>query len=319
MSMRPAATAITSSTCSEREPAQEVGADRREQAADADPEEARQQDEVREVRQQADVGRHPPDQRDLEEQDEEGNQEEPGSARIGGGIVYSARFTRLEPPIPMRVHLVNPSHVSFGVGVITPRWLFVLAAATPARYGDPIIIDETLEPLDLDDHRGRAMSSASASTPATPCAATRSAGWRARAGPTSSSAASTPRSIPTKRHELGGAHAVVKGDGDVVWGRCSPTAPRARRSGSTTAAGSTASDFVPARWDLLPEDELHVGVGADRARLPEALLVLLGVADRRPEAAAARRRRGRRGDRRAAAQRASASSRWPTTTSIRSR
>ena len=33
----------------------------------------------------------------------------------------------------MTVHLVNPSHLSFGVGVITPRWLFVLAAATPRR------------------------------------------------------------------------------------------------------------------------------------------------------------------------------------------
>ena len=32
----------------------------------------------------------------------------------------------------MTVHLVNPSHLSFGVGVITPRWLFVLGAATPA-------------------------------------------------------------------------------------------------------------------------------------------------------------------------------------------
>ena len=35
----------------------------------------------------------------------------------------------------MTVHLVNPSHLSFGVGVITPRWLFVLGAATPAAYG----------------------------------------------------------------------------------------------------------------------------------------------------------------------------------------
>ena len=50
----------------------------------------------------------------------------------------------------MRVHLVNPSHVSFGVGVITPRWLYVLAAATPARFGDPVIVDETLERLDPD-------------------------------------------------------------------------------------------------------------------------------------------------------------------------
>ena len=29
----------------------------------------------------------------------------------------------------MKVHLINPSALSFGVGVITPRWLFVLAAA----------------------------------------------------------------------------------------------------------------------------------------------------------------------------------------------
>ena len=31
----------------------------------------------------------------------------------------------------MAVHLVNPSDNSFGTAVITPRWLFVLAAATP--------------------------------------------------------------------------------------------------------------------------------------------------------------------------------------------
>jgi len=48
----------------------------------------------------------------------------------------------------VRVHLINPSHVSFGVGVITPRWLYVLAAATPREYGDPIIVDETLEQID---------------------------------------------------------------------------------------------------------------------------------------------------------------------------
>ena len=49
----------------------------------------------------------------------------------------------------MRVHLINPSHVSFGIGVITPRWLYVLAQATPARFGDPLIADETLEPVDV--------------------------------------------------------------------------------------------------------------------------------------------------------------------------
>src|SRR4029434_7648950 len=48
----------------------------------------------------------------------------------------------------MRVHLVNPSDLSFGTAVITPRWLYVLAAATPGRFGTPIIVDETLEPVD---------------------------------------------------------------------------------------------------------------------------------------------------------------------------
>ena len=37
----------------------------------------------------------------------------------------------------VRVHLVNPSDLSFGTAVITPRWLYVLAAATPARFGTP--------------------------------------------------------------------------------------------------------------------------------------------------------------------------------------
>jgi hypothetical protein len=45
------------------------------------------------------------------------------------------------------VHL-NPSHLSFGVGVITPRWLFILAGATPISYGRLRITDETLELFD---------------------------------------------------------------------------------------------------------------------------------------------------------------------------
>ena len=32
----------------------------------------------------------------------------------------------------MKVHLINPSDKSFGTAVVTPRWLYVLAAATPS-------------------------------------------------------------------------------------------------------------------------------------------------------------------------------------------
>jgi hypothetical protein len=48
----------------------------------------------------------------------------------------------------MKVHLVNPRDHSFGTVVITPRWLFVLAAATPQSAGDPVLTDESLEPVD---------------------------------------------------------------------------------------------------------------------------------------------------------------------------
>src|SRR5947208_4447603 len=49
----------------------------------------------------------------------------------------------------MKIHLVNPSDTSFGTAVITPRWLYVLAAATPEVFGSPEICDETLDRLDI--------------------------------------------------------------------------------------------------------------------------------------------------------------------------
>ena len=42
---------------------------------------------------------------------------------------------------------MNPSDTAFGTAVITPRWLYTLAAATPEAFGDPEICDETLESL----------------------------------------------------------------------------------------------------------------------------------------------------------------------------
>ena len=144
----------------------------------------------------------------------------------------------------------------------------------------------------------RATSSASASTRATRCAATKSAG--------------SPRA---RRH--GGLRRHSR---DALSRRSRSSAARTRSSRATaTSSGARrcatawpalklvyeggkvdAGSFLPARWDLMPGEPLHVGVGADRARLPEALLVLLGVADRRPGAAPAHGRRGDGRDRRAA-------------------
>ena len=216
----------------------------------------------------------------------------------------------------MAVHLVNPSHLSFGIGVITPRWLFVLAGATPASHGQPRITDETLEVFDFDTiqpgdvvgigiHTGNALRGYEIGRLA-----------RER-GATVVFGGIHATLYPEEAHELGGAHAVVKGDGDVAWPRVLDDAVGGTLQRIYEAGRVDADQFVAGALGPDAPGALHVGLGADRARLPEALLVLLGVAHRRPEAAAAPRGRGHRRDRGAAPARASGSSRWPTTTSTR--
>ena len=151
-----------------------------------------------------------------------------------------------------RVHLVNPSTQSFGVAVITPRWLYVLAAATGERWGDPRIVDETLDPLDLGTidagdvvgigiHTGNALRGYEIGR----CVRARGA-WVVYGGIHATL-------FPDEARTHGGAHAVVRGDGDLIWSRviedCLAGQPLAVYDGGRVS-GDT---FVSARWDLLPE------------------------------------------------------------------
>ena len=152
----------------------------------------------------------------------------------------------------MPVHLVNPSHLSFGVGVITPRWLFVLAAATPSGYGRPEITDETLEPFDIERvqagdivgigiHTGNALRGYEIGT-------------RARArGATVVFGGIHATLYPQEAHELGGAHAVVRGDGDIIWPVVLDDARRGNLQRTYEGGRIDGDRFLPARWDLLPE------------------------------------------------------------------
>jgi hypothetical protein len=152
----------------------------------------------------------------------------------------------------MTVHLVNPSHVSFGIGVITPRWLYVLASATPAEYGAPALVDETLELLDSSSiasgdvvgigiHTGNALRGYEIGRMA------RAAGAYVVYGGIHATL------YPDEAREVGGAHAVVSGDGESAWGAvlrdCAAGAPQARYDGGRLGAG----EFLPGRWELLPE------------------------------------------------------------------
>ena len=152
----------------------------------------------------------------------------------------------------MQVHLVNPSHVSFGVGVITPRWLFVLAAATPARFGAPNIVDETLEVLDpavvqpgdvvgIGIHTGNALRGYEVGRMV-----------RER-GATVIFGGIHTTLYPEEPPELGAAHAVVKGDGDVAWGQALDDFSAGRLQKVYEGGRVPAEQFKAARWDLLPD------------------------------------------------------------------
>jgi len=151
----------------------------------------------------------------------------------------------------MTIHLVNPSHLSFGVGVITPRWLFVLAGATPTSYGVPRITDETLEPFDISSvqpgdivgvgiHTGNALRGYEVGTLA-----------RQR-GATVVFGGIHATLYPDEAHQLGAAHAVVKGDGDVVWPIVLAAAAHGTLKPLYEAGRVDADRFVAARWELLP-------------------------------------------------------------------
>ena len=155
-------------------------------------------------------------------------------------------------PSDMTVHLVNPSHLSFGVGVITPRWLFVLGGATPASYGTPLITDETLEPFDVDSvqpgdvvgvgiHTGNALRGYEIGTLA-----------RAR-GAVVIFGGIHATLYPEEALSLGGAHAVVKGDGDVIWPLVLGDATHGTLKPVYEAGRVDADRFVSARWELLPQ------------------------------------------------------------------
>jgi len=152
----------------------------------------------------------------------------------------------------MTIHLVNPSHLSFGVGVITPRWLFVLAAATPPIWGVPRISDETLDPFDtgtvasgdvvgIGIHTGNALRGYEI-------------GLQARArGATVVYGGVHATLYPDEARSLGGAHAVVKGDGDVVWSVVLDDVAKGRVQPVYEAGRVSADEFLPARWELLPK------------------------------------------------------------------
>ncbi len=154
----------------------------------------------------------------------------------------------------MSVHLINPSDNSFGTAVITPRWLFVLAAATPPSMGDPILVDESLEQLDpetihsgdvvgISVHTGNALRGYEVGKLAHSRGATVVYGGI------------HATLFPEEPFERGMAHAVVKGDGDVAWGQVLRDLQDGKAKRIYDGGKIEGDEFLSARWDLMQPDK----------------------------------------------------------------
>jgi radical SAM superfamily enzyme YgiQ (UPF0313 family) len=151
----------------------------------------------------------------------------------------------------MQVYLVNPSDVSFGVGVITPRWLFVLAGSTPEYYGDPVIADETLKPFDVEQVNPRDIVGIGIHTSNARRGYELGRLVHARGGiPIFGGIHSSI--YPEEPRQLGNAAAVVRGDGDQVWASVLSDCVRGTVQPLYEGGTIAASDFASARWDLMP-------------------------------------------------------------------
>ncbi len=136
--------------------------------------------------------------------------------------------------------------------MITPRWLYVLAAATPAEYGDPVLTDETLKRFDFSqlqpgDVVGIGIHTANTLRGYELGRQAREMGAFVVFGGIHATL------YPEECFELGSAHAVVKGDGDDVWAQVISELVRGDAQRVYEGGRVQATRFRAARWDLLPE------------------------------------------------------------------
>ena len=167
-----------------------------------------------------------------------------------------------------KVVLVNPANATVGFSVITPRWLFVLAGATPTELvGDPLIIDEPVTRFNPDEvgpgdivgvgiHTGNCRP-----------------GYRVvseakKRGATVIVGGIHPTIFPDEPLAMG-ADAVVKGGGDLIWGNIIKDALDGRLQRVYDGGRVPGEQMVKARWDLLDPSKYLMGSIQTVAGCPE--------------------------------------------------
>jgi radical SAM superfamily enzyme YgiQ (UPF0313 family) len=149
-----------------------------------------------------------------------------------------------------KVILVNPANTTIGYSFIAPRWLFVLAQATPSElFGDPVIIDESIVRFDADiiepgDIVGIGITTGNCIP-----------GYRVlreakRKNATVIMGGIHSTIFPDEPIEMG-ADAVVTGGGDVVWKYALQDALSGNLKKHYSGGQVPGEELLEARWDLL--------------------------------------------------------------------
>jgi radical SAM superfamily enzyme YgiQ (UPF0313 family) len=136
--------------------------------------------------------------------------------------------------------------------VFTTPWLYVLASATGTRWGNPQIVDETLERIDFGSiekgdvvgigiHTGNARRGYEIGREARKRGA-----WVVFGGIHATL-------FPDEPVAHGSAHAIVRGDGDLIWPRVVEECLAGRPAPVYEGGRVSGDQLASARWDLLPQ------------------------------------------------------------------
>lgn len=167
-----------------------------------------------------------------------------------------------------KVILVNPSNATVGYSVITPRWLYVIAGATPREFaGDPIIIDEPI--LQFDANRVGPGDIVGVGIHTGNCRP----GYRVvreakERGATVIVGGVHGTIFPEEPLEMG-ADAVVKGNADLIWKDILEDAHLGRLKKVYDGGRVPGELMAKARWDLLDPKKYLMGCIQTVAGCPE--------------------------------------------------
>lgn len=171
----------------------------------------------------------------------------PRSLRYNPRRLKERRPPALDMP---KVFLVNPSRSSVGFSFLTPRWLFVMAQATPtALVGDPVLVDEALEPFDPETVAPGDIVGVGIGT--VNCRPGYRVVQQAKARGATVIVGGIHASLVPKEPLEHGADAVVTGNGDLVWAEVVKDAIEGRLQPRYDGGRVAGDALARARWDLM--------------------------------------------------------------------